>query len=65
MAFDLRLAFQLHAEFGEERDGGIRVLDDGDVVQPLNGHVSAHKQRRAAGRTKMAPPAVVSAASHT
>src|SRR5690242_13999553 len=24
-AFDLRLAFQLHAELGEERDGGVQV----------------------------------------
>ncbi len=37
----LRLAFQLHAELGEERDGGVQVVDDdGDVVHPLNGHVS-------------------------
>jgi hypothetical protein len=48
-AFDLRLAFHLHAELGEERDGGIQVFDhDGDVVHPLNGHVSEHRQRRAA-----------------
>jgi hypothetical protein len=43
-AFDLRLAFELHAELGEERDGGVQVVDDdGDVVQPLNGHVAEHK----------------------
>ena len=42
-AFDLRLAFQLHAELGEECDGGVQVVDDdGDVVHPLNGHVSNH-----------------------
>src|SRR5215510_12071807 len=52
-AFDLSLAFQLHAELGEERDGGIQVFnDDGDVVHPLNGHVFEHKQRRAAGRAE-------------
>jgi hypothetical protein len=39
-AFDLRLAFQLHAELGEKRDGSIQVVDDdADVVHPLNGHV--------------------------
>jgi hypothetical protein len=49
-AFDLPLAFQFHAELGEERNGGIQVFDDdGDVVHPLNGHVREHKQRRAAG----------------
>jgi hypothetical protein len=43
-AFDLPLAFQLHAELGEERDSGIQVFDDdGDVVHPLNGHVCEHK----------------------
>src|SRR5450755_5158061 len=26
--------------------------DDGDVVHPLNGHVSEHKHRRAAGRAE-------------
>jgi hypothetical protein len=42
-AFDLSLAFQFHAELGEERDGGVQVVDDdGDVVHPLNGHVSEH-----------------------
>ena len=42
-AFDLRLAFQLHAELGEERDGGVQVVDDdGDVVHPLNGHARQH-----------------------
>ena len=40
-AFDLPLAFQLHAELGEECDGRVQVVDDdGDVVHPLNGHVS-------------------------
>jgi hypothetical protein len=39
-ALDLPFAFQLHAELGEERDGGIQVVgDDGDVVHSLNGHV--------------------------
>jgi hypothetical protein len=43
-AFDLPLAFQLHAELGEERDSRVQVVnDDGDVVHPLNGHVSDHK----------------------
>jgi hypothetical protein len=42
-AFDLPLAFQLHAELGEERDCGVQVVDDdGDVVHPLNGHVCQH-----------------------
>jgi hypothetical protein len=46
--FDLPLAVQFHAELGEERDGGIQVVDDdGDVVHPLNGHVFEPKQRRA------------------
>src|SRR6516164_7810861 len=27
-AFDLPLVFQLHAELGEERDGGVQVFDD-------------------------------------
>ena len=36
---DLPLAFQFHAELGEERDGGVQVIDDdGDVVHPQNGH---------------------------
>ena len=34
---DLRLAFQLHTEFGEERFGSLEVLDnDENVVHPLN-----------------------------
>src|SRR6185437_5570723 len=38
-ALDLRFAFQLHAELGEERDGGIQVFhDNADVVHPLNRH---------------------------
>jgi hypothetical protein len=42
-ALDLPLAFQLHAELGEERDGGVQVVDDDtDVVHPLNGHVRQH-----------------------
>jgi hypothetical protein len=41
-AFDLRLAFQLHTELSEERDGSVQVVDnDGHVVHPLNGHVSS------------------------
>src|SRR5712691_2074549 len=45
-AFDLPLAFQFHAELGEERDSRVQVVDDdGDVVHPLNGHVSEHKER--------------------
>jgi hypothetical protein len=36
---DRRLAFQLHAEFGEERFGGLEVVDnDENVVQRLNRH---------------------------
>jgi hypothetical protein len=42
-AFDLPLAFQFHTELGEECDGGVQVVDDdGDIVHPLNGHVSQH-----------------------
>jgi hypothetical protein len=40
-AFDVPLAYQLHAELGEERDSGVQVVDnDGDVVHPLNCHGS-------------------------
>jgi hypothetical protein len=43
-ALDLPLAFQLQAELGEERDGGVQVIDDdGDVVHPLHGHVCQHR----------------------
>jgi hypothetical protein len=39
-AFDLSVAFQFHAELGEECHGGAQVVDDdGDVVHPLNRHV--------------------------
>src|ERR1700677_1516621 len=39
-AFDLPLAFQLHAELSEERDRCVQVLyDDPDVIHPLNSHV--------------------------
>ena len=39
-ALDLRLAFQLHAELGEECDSRVQVVDDdGDVVHPLNRHI--------------------------
>jgi hypothetical protein len=42
-ALDLPLAFQFHAELGEERDGGVQVVDDDpDVVHPLNGQVRQH-----------------------
>ena len=35
------------AELGEKCDGGVQVIDDdGDVVHPLNGHVSAIRSRR-------------------
>ena len=35
-----RLAFQLHAEFGEERFGTLEVVDnDENVVHPLNRHI--------------------------
>jgi hypothetical protein len=45
-AFDLPLAFQLHAELGEERDRRVQVVDDdGDVVHPLNAHVSERSER--------------------
>jgi hypothetical protein len=36
---DQRLAFQLHPELGEERLGGLEVLDDDEhVVHPLERH---------------------------
>jgi hypothetical protein len=36
-SFDRHPAFQLHAEFGEEGDGGVEVVDDdADVVHALN-----------------------------
>ena len=48
-ALDLRLAFQFHAELGEESDGGIQVVDDdANVVHPLNGHIT--QDRTAASR---------------
>src|SRR6266849_4372703 len=51
--FDLPLAFQLHAELGEERDSRVQVVDDDcDVVHPLNSHIPEYKQRRAAGRAE-------------
>ncbi len=35
-----RLAFQLHAELGKERLGGLEVVDDDEnVVHPLNRHI--------------------------
>jgi hypothetical protein len=38
-ALDLRFALQLHAEFYEERNGSLKVVDDNaDVVHPLNRH---------------------------
>ena len=37
---DLRLAFQLHTEFGEERFGSLEVVDDDEnVVHPLKRHI--------------------------
>src|SRR5918992_3639558 len=37
---DLRLAFQLHTKFGEERFGSLEVLhNDEDVVHPLKRHI--------------------------
>src|SRR3982751_5039247 len=37
---DLRFAFQLHTEFGEERFGSLEVVDnDENVVHPLNRHI--------------------------
>src|SRR5438045_7258283 len=41
---DRRLAFQLHAEFGEERFGSLEVVDnDENVVHPLDRHVPEHR----------------------
>jgi hypothetical protein len=38
-SLDGRLALQLHAEFDEERDNGVKAVDnDEDVVHPLNRH---------------------------
>jgi hypothetical protein len=37
---DLGLAFQLHAQLGEERLGSLKIFDnDENVVHPLNRHV--------------------------
>ena len=39
-SLDRRLALQLHAELDEERDGGLKVVDDdADVVDPQDRHV--------------------------
>jgi hypothetical protein len=39
---DLRLAFQLHTEFGEERLGSLEVIDnDENVVHPLKRHIGS------------------------
>src|SRR6267143_1064702 len=47
-AFDLPLALKLHPKLGEERDGRVQVVDDdGDVVHPLNGHISTIKKKAA------------------
>src|SRR3954451_4763345 len=44
---DLRLAFQLHTEFGEERFGGLEVVDDDEnVVHPLKRHIVVSWCRR-------------------
>lgn len=41
-ALDRRLAFECHAERGEESDSSCKVVDDdADVVQSLNRHVSS------------------------
>ena len=38
---DRRLAFQIHAEFGEERFASLDVFDnDENVVHPLNRHIT-------------------------
>jgi hypothetical protein len=43
---DLRLALQLHAEIGEERLGGLEILDDDEnVVHPLNRHTAELRGR--------------------
>jgi hypothetical protein len=45
-ALDLRFALQLHAEFSEERDGSLEVVDDdADVVHPLNRHGGSPSSR--------------------
>src|SRR3954453_3607056 len=42
-SLDRRLAFQFHAEFGEERFRSLEVVDnDENVVHPLKRHVSEH-----------------------
>src|SRR5437764_695188 len=47
---DLRLAFQLHAEFGEERFGSLEVVDnDENVVHPQNRHIPGAYGRMSAG----------------
>ena len=45
-SFDRHPAFQLHAEFGEEGDGGVEIVDDdADVVHALNCHVPEDRGR--------------------
>jgi hypothetical protein len=47
-ALDRHLAFERHAERGEERDSGCKVVDDdADVVQPLDRHVPSVSRGRA------------------
>src|SRR5215213_9580240 len=47
-----RLAFQLHAQFGEERFGRLEVVDnDENVVHPLN----RHRSPRVVGRARRGP----------
>jgi hypothetical protein len=46
-AFDLRLVLEFEAEFGEERDSRVQVVDDdADIVHPLYGHASEDKEHR-------------------
>jgi hypothetical protein len=56
-SFDRYPAFQLHAEFGEESDGGVEVVDDdADIVHALNRHYPEDIVRGAPGRGSSTSP---------
>ncbi len=45
-SLDLRPAIQLQAQFGEEGDCRMEIIDDdGDIVHSLNCHVADHSER--------------------
>jgi len=60
-AFDRHLAFERHAEGGEEGNGGWEIIDDdADMIHPLDRHDPSLARSGAAGRRSRPPPAVVS-----